>query len=177
MTRRPYDSTGAVRYMEYRTRYQPNCRMLRSLRHLQGLDYLHTLRGLEKIDFLDYDLWTAARELTQVRDWTFVMDVNNSVRRPKQPDDKEMSQVRNLHPLVQGFTISEENWTVLEDMMEGRPLVPHFPPMHDPQVAAGFQRALNVPEEGMVPVATETIVIDDDGDTSMTDAIIIPDDE
>lgn len=175
--RRPNDTRGVVRYMERRTKHQPNYRMFRSLRSIQGLDYLLALRGLKKIEFYDYDLWKGEKKKAQVRDWSFVMDINNSVCRPKAPFDQEIAQVRNLFPLVESCNISEDIWKLLEIVMDGQTPVPPFPDIPDSNLHDGISHNLNLPQGGSIPVATGTIVIEDsssddgdDGDISMSDA-------
>lgn len=171
MRRRVNEPRGCARYLEYRTRLQPNCRQFRALRHLQGLDYLHTLRGLDQIDFFDYDMWTTRKQIQQVRDWSFVQDVNNSVRRPKQALESEQSERRNLASLTGSrYRLSEENWVLLENMLEGRPPMPYFPGMQDPVSAADIAQRRGLPQEDLVPVATDVIVIEDSADEVIAEA-------
>jgi hypothetical protein len=171
MKRRPNEPRGCARYLEYHTRLQPNCRQFRALRHLQGLDYLHTLRGLDQIDFFDYDMWKAHKQIQQVRDWSFVQDVNNSVRRPKQALESEQSELRNLAPLTSSrYRLSEENWVLLEKMLECPPPVLYFPDMQDSVSAADIAQRRGLPQEDLVPVATDVIIIEDSDDEVIAEA-------
>lgn len=151
--RRRHEPRGVIGYMASRTYEQPNFRLYRSLRHLQGLDYLHTLRGLRDIDFFDFDRWLECKQIVQVRDWTFVQDVKNSVSRDKSLHDKQISQIRNLAPNFPGHTISEEAWQALESVMKEEQ----------------DQLAARPPSNGHVPVGLQPIVIEDSSssDTEM----------
>ncbi|XXG95621.1 hypothetical protein Hte_001889 [Hypoxylon texense] len=85
-----------VEMLKHRTRYQPNTRKNRSLRTVQGMDYVYQLRGMKWVQFLERD-GEEPRQL--IRDWTFLQDINNCVTMPKQPHDVLKSDLRNLMPL------------------------------------------------------------------------------
>ncbi|KAJ4005234.1 hypothetical protein NW752_011274 [Fusarium irregulare] len=99
--RRKHEPRDMIEYMEEKTAAQPNYRPFRALRTVQGLDYLYCLRGLQGITFWDYDKWNANDEMVAVRDWTFIQDVNNTVRRDKLPDDEHFSNIRYLAPIME----------------------------------------------------------------------------
>ncbi|RSL63522.1 hypothetical protein CEP54_005114 [Fusarium duplospermum] len=101
--RRRHEPPHIVEYMAEKTIGQPNYRRFRALRTLQGLDYLHVLRGLNGITFWDYDKWLEMGSKLPVRDWTFVRDLNNTVRRAKTEEAMERCRLRMLAPLVIGY--------------------------------------------------------------------------
>ncbi|KAM6534897.1 hypothetical protein FALCPG4_004516 [Fusarium falciforme] len=101
--RRKHEPPHIVEYMAEKTAGQPNYRRFRALRTIQGLDYLHTLRGLNGITFWDYDKWRDLGLKLPVRDWTFVRDLNNTVRRAKAEEAMELCRLRKLAPFVIGY--------------------------------------------------------------------------
>lgn len=101
--RRKHEPPHVVEYMAEKTVGQPNYRRFRALRTLQGLDYLHVLRGLNGITFWDYDKWLDLKLKLPVRDWTFVRDLNNTVRREKTEEAMEFCRLRKLAPFVVGY--------------------------------------------------------------------------
>ncbi|KAH6982079.1 hypothetical protein BKA56DRAFT_616176 [Ilyonectria sp. MPI-CAGE-AT-0026] len=118
--RRKHEPRGIIRYMTERTTEQPNYRRFRSLRNLQGLDYIHMLRGMELVTFLDYDLWIERRTKTPVRDHTFVVDVNNAVRRPKAAEDLRLSRFGYLAPLLDHYRACETDRIAVGRAIERR---------------------------------------------------------
>ncbi|KAK7428340.1 hypothetical protein QQZ08_005097 [Neonectria magnoliae] len=132
--RRKHEPRGIIRYMRDKTEQQPNFRLFRSLRTLQGLDYINMLRGMETVSFFDYDKWIENKVKAPVRDFTFVMDVNNAVRRPKSDRDLKRSKFRNLALLIPDYRPRAEDRLALEKAIErkvpsGEPLTP--PPEPD----------------------------------------------
>ncbi|KAK7398228.1 hypothetical protein QQX98_012397 [Neonectria punicea] len=118
--RRKHEPRGIIRYMRDKTEQQPNFRLFRSLRTLQGLDCIHMLRGMETVSFFDYDKWMENKVKAPVRDYTFVMDVNNAVRRPKSDRDLKRSKFRNLAPLILDYRPRAEDRLALEKAIERR---------------------------------------------------------
>ncbi|PCD33098.1 hypothetical protein AU210_009333 [Fusarium oxysporum f. sp. radicis-cucumerinum] len=98
--RRKHEPPQIVEFLAQKTASQPNFRRFRALRTLQGADYLYCLRGVRKITFFDYDMWRDDGMKMPVRDWTFVRDINESVRRDKSVYDEHFSQLRYLAPLL-----------------------------------------------------------------------------
>lgn len=84
--------------MTEKTRNQPNFRITGDLRKLRGLDYILCLRGLEAIGIFDYDQWKKNKQIVQVRDFSFFMDMENSACREMTVDDLQVSRVRRLAP-------------------------------------------------------------------------------
>ncbi|KAF5018278.1 hypothetical protein F66182_9743 [Fusarium sp. NRRL 66182] len=100
--RRNHEPPHLIEFMAEQTCAQPNFKRFRSLRTLQGLDYLHCLRGLEQITFWDYDKWRMGHGKVPVRDWTFVRDVNDVVKREKASRRAHFSQLRFVAPILPG---------------------------------------------------------------------------
>ncbi|KAJ4065976.1 hypothetical protein NW756_010582 [Fusarium oxysporum] len=98
--RRKHEPPQIVEFLAQKTASQPNFRRFRALRTLQGADYLYCLRGVREITFFDYDMWRDDGMKMPVRDWTFVRDINESVRRDKSVYDERFSQLRYLAPLL-----------------------------------------------------------------------------
>lgn len=100
--RRKHEPPKIIKYLEEITRHQPNYRPFRELRSLQGLDYVYCLRGLREVTFWDYDKWLNEEVKMPVRDWTFVRDINDCVRREKSHNKEHFSQIRYLAPVMEG---------------------------------------------------------------------------
>ncbi|KAK0709819.1 hypothetical protein B0T26DRAFT_619536, partial [Lasiosphaeria miniovina] len=105
--RRRYEPDALKEFMAEKTNGQPNKRILRSLRCVQGIDYVYQLRGLSCIRF--YDLFKAAQqqpsgsnsgERTPVEDWSIIEDINNTGTMAKGASRREYSQLENLQPLL-----------------------------------------------------------------------------
>lgn len=112
--RRRHEPPHIVEYMADKTARQPNYRRFRALRTIQGLDYLHVLRGLNGITFWDYDKWLAIGCKVPVRDWTFVSDLNNVVRRDKAAEDMRYCRLRRLAPFVIGYRPDSDTMKEIE---------------------------------------------------------------
>jgi hypothetical protein len=139
--------------MAEKTNLQPNYRLHRDLRTLQGLDYILCLRGLKKVDFFDFDRWKSDGVIEQVRDYRFVMDVKSNVCRSKAPHDAETSEIRNLAPTAPGYVMESGDWDALE-----RFLTKHF----------GIRTGQIPLQRGYAPVRSQPvstfIVIDSDSE-------------
>ncbi|KAM0217215.1 hypothetical protein ACHAQD_000132 [Fusarium lateritium] len=96
--RRRHEPPHIVAHMADKTELQPNFRKARALRTLQGVDYFYCLRGVHEITFWDYDKYRTTGQKVPVRDWTFVRDINESVRREKVREDAHFSELRYLAP-------------------------------------------------------------------------------
>ncbi|PHH91053.1 hypothetical protein CDD83_1844 [Cordyceps sp. RAO-2017] len=121
--RRNHENRGTAVYLAKRTFAQPNHRLCRSLRTVQGIDCLYSLRGLRTVRIFDYDqfLYVANRE-APIRDTSFLQDVLNSVRQKKEPVDATKAKLRNLQPLIRGYEPDNEVWRCLRKLLsEGRP--------------------------------------------------------
>jgi hypothetical protein len=156
--RRKHEPQQIVEYLEEKTEEQPNYRPFRALRTVQGLDYLHCLRGLRGVTFWDYDKWCAKVGKVAVRDWSFIQDVNNSVRRDKLPEDEHFSNIRNLAPLM-GYKPSVALAATLEAFVNPPSTGLLSPP---PDLFPQLQTAIHDAEYGSGDEATD----DEDSDTS-----------
>ncbi|KAL2259368.1 hypothetical protein VTK26DRAFT_6983 [Humicola hyalothermophila] len=106
-TRRNWENPGIKQFMIGKTAGQPNVRMLRSMRCVQGMDYIHNLRGLDWIRFYDFNRALQHHDRVPIKDWSFVEDITNTSTLPKVPSRMERCQLHNLQPLFEG----EQNWT------------------------------------------------------------------
>lgn len=111
--RRRHEPPQIIAHMANKTKLQPNFRKARALRTLQGVDYFYCLRGVQEITFWDYDKCTAGQKVP-VRDWTFVRDINESVRREKTHDDAHFSELRYLAPILDDLRPSTNLARILE---------------------------------------------------------------
>ncbi|KAL7910774.1 hypothetical protein GGI35DRAFT_478186 [Trichoderma velutinum] len=112
--RRKHEPRGIVEHMKCKMQLHPNFRGFRSLRTIQGLDYVYCLRGLDQAEFWDFDRWLDTKQRKRpVRDWHFVKDINNAVRRPKEASDRCKAQLKNLFPSLNSFVPSDEDWNIL----------------------------------------------------------------
>ncbi|RYP00001.1 hypothetical protein DL766_000339 [Monosporascus sp. MC13-8B] len=93
-----------------RTDTQPNWRRNRSMRTVQGMDYLYQLRGMKWIRFKDV---SAPEHRGNTRDWSFNNDMNMVVTSPKEPRYAMQSQLQNLTPLT-----GLRNWEPSDDDMD-----------------------------------------------------------
>lgn len=110
--RRPYEMTEPTDYYEdfaseeinedeleifgmevRRTDLQPNYRKTRSMRTVQGMDFIYQLRDMRYVRFYDSNAEHARRP---IRDWSFLQDVNNMVRRKKDDSMALKSELENL---------------------------------------------------------------------------------
>ncbi|KAM5346495.1 hypothetical protein ACJ41O_009500 [Fusarium nematophilum] len=130
--RRKHEPEHIIAYLADKTKKQPNFRRCRSLRTLQGLDYLHMLRGLREITFWDYDQWRQKSEKVPVRDWTFLRDINDVVRREKDPKDHHFAQLKKLAPLISGYRVPHADIVALERVIGRRPENPAGVPLSPP---------------------------------------------
>lgn len=157
--RRRHETSSMVRYMEKMTRQAPNYRLCRSLRTLQGLDYLTCLRGVTDISWYDFDQWLQNRKIVPIRDFTFQQDVMTQTGREKRSIDKSLSQWRRLAPIFTSgdsddSQLMDEEWEALEAFLDKIPTGP-------PKTAA--------PAEGLVPIRSKPIATEGWGDEESED--------
>lgn len=95
-----------------RTDFQPNYRKYRSMRTVQGMDFIYELRGMRWVRFND------TKAGCVIRDWSFIQDINNVVTRRKTESATLKAEIDNLRPLtgLQDFSPDDET----------RELVAHF---------------------------------------------------
>ncbi|KAK4145546.1 uncharacterized protein C8A04DRAFT_26544 [Dichotomopilus funicola] len=100
--RRGYEHDKVKAFLAQHSAGQPNTRMTRSLRCLQGLDYIYQLRGMEWVRFYDFNqVLRSARSVRQrVRDWSFEEDVMRVATMEKEPLRAELAALENLPELL-----------------------------------------------------------------------------
>ncbi|KAI1387702.1 uncharacterized protein F4822DRAFT_430449 [Hypoxylon trugodes] len=86
----------AYKLMYERTKMQPNYRGYRSMRTIQGIDYVYQLRGMNWVRFKERN---GLEHRQIIRDWSFIKDINTLVALPKQVPDALKSEIENLTPL------------------------------------------------------------------------------
>ncbi|GKT70987.1 hypothetical protein ColTof4_03410 [Colletotrichum tofieldiae] len=106
--RRKYEPSPYIKWMTSLTAGQPNFRLTRSLRTLQGLDFIHQLRGVELIQFYDYEMARKDGGRHPIRDWTFFMDVRKVTTMPKTGDRAEAAKFENLRPVLADFRVPDD---------------------------------------------------------------------
>ncbi|KAK4100473.1 hypothetical protein N658DRAFT_535707 [Parathielavia hyrcaniae] len=109
--RRESENPAVKRFMAAKTAGQPNRRMTRALRCVQGIDWVYQLRGMQWIRFYDFNKALKARRdvRVQVADWSFV------------EDRQEHSELQNLDPLLpagdgQSWKPSDEDWELVKGL-------------------------------------------------------------
>ncbi|KAI1118224.1 hypothetical protein F5Y14DRAFT_438653 [Nemania sp. NC0429] len=95
-----------------RTDTHPNYRKNRSLRTVQGMDFIYGLRGMKWVHFYDTNADRA------IRDWSFSQDINNVVKRDKTQSATLKAEIDNLRPLTGLADFQPDD--------ETRELVAHF---------------------------------------------------
>ncbi|KAI1033613.1 hypothetical protein LB504_012725 [Fusarium proliferatum] len=145
--RRKHEPPQIIQFLAQKTRSQPNFRRFRALRTLQGVDYLYCLRGIREMAFFDYDESRRQPPKMPVRDWTFVRDINESVRREKSANDEHFSQLRYLAPLL--IQPSVELARQLEEIVNPPQRLGLMSPPPDmyPQLQAALDQADNSEDE------------------------------
>lgn len=108
--RRQYEPEGVIRYLKKNTINQPNYRMFRALRTLQGLDNVLCLRGVQSIAFWDHTKWLRGGHKCRVRDKSFVLDVSRAVQKRKSHTEFEQSRLRSLQELLPDFNPNDDVW-------------------------------------------------------------------
>ncbi|KAJ2982519.1 hypothetical protein NUW58_g6425 [Xylaria curta] len=79
-----------------RTDSQPNYRKHRSMRTVQGMDFIYQLRGMKWVRFFDTNAEASRR---QIHDWSFLKDVNFVATMKKSGSMALKSEIENLLPL------------------------------------------------------------------------------
>ncbi|GAB1316030.1 hypothetical protein MFIFM68171_06240 [Madurella fahalii] len=99
--RRGYENPMMKQFMAAKTAGQPNCRISRSLRCVQGIDYIYQLRGMDWIRFYDFNkaLMGLRNVRKPIQDWSFAEDITNTTTLPKVPTRLENAKLENLESL------------------------------------------------------------------------------
>lgn len=122
--RRRYERDEVKVFMDRKTQGQPNQRMARSLRSLQGLDCIHQLRGLNWIRFYDLQRAVGGKgtpytgERVDITDWSFVEDVTNVTTMEKTSSRVETSKLENLPSVFNNnqndWAPSDQDWEIIK---------------------------------------------------------------
>ncbi|KAI1662364.1 hypothetical protein F4813DRAFT_396981 [Daldinia decipiens] len=99
--------------MVRRTLRHPNYRKFRSMRTVQGIDYLYQLRAMDWIRFKERN---GLDHRQSIRDWSFLKDLSTVVTLPKQDDLALKSHLENLTPLtcLEDFIPSGEDMLIIK---------------------------------------------------------------
>ncbi|KAI1807850.1 hypothetical protein F4811DRAFT_573346 [Daldinia bambusicola] len=110
----------AFKTMVRRTRTHPNYRKFRAMRTVQGIDCLYQLRGMSWIRFKESN---GPEHRQQIRDWSFLKDINTVVTLPKEDYDLRMSHLENLKPLtcLEDFRPSHEDMEIVKKFYDEAP--------------------------------------------------------
>ncbi|KZL87775.1 hypothetical protein CI238_06924 [Colletotrichum incanum] len=106
--RRNHEPSAYTKWMTSLTAGQPNFRLTRSLRTLQGLDFIHQLRGMELIQFYDYEMARKDGGRYPIRDWSFNMGIEKVTTMPKTGDRAKAAKFENLSPVLRDFIVPDE---------------------------------------------------------------------
>src|SRR5262245_9460538 len=69
--RRGHESTNRLSYMCGVTAGKANFRNTRSMRTIQGMDFVYQLRGMRSVNWYDFGRWLDGRRIEPIRDWSF----------------------------------------------------------------------------------------------------------
>ena len=116
--RRRRENSGIQGFLNGKTLGQPNQRMTRSLRCVQGIDYMYNLRGLDFIRFYDFNkaLQSGTGERVPVQDWSFTEDMTNTGTMPKVPSRTARCQLDEVDSLLGGdrdFQPQQQDWNIV----------------------------------------------------------------
>ncbi|KAL0934169.1 uncharacterized protein CTRU02_210968 [Colletotrichum truncatum] len=101
--RRRHEPSQVIDYMASNTAGQPNFRLTRSLRTIQGLDYITQLRGMNFVRLFDFEMHLELGGRHVIRDWTFTRDVQEVTSHPKSVEKAEAAKLENLKPVLRQF--------------------------------------------------------------------------
>ncbi|KAI1205509.1 uncharacterized protein F4807DRAFT_280728 [Annulohypoxylon truncatum] len=113
----PFDPIAAL--ME-QTEKQANKRKLRSMRTVQGMDYIYQLRGMNWIRFKERD---GPGHRQSILDPSFLEDIERAVTRPKRRNVALMSELQNLSALtgLQDWIPSEKDMQIIQAFYDESP--------------------------------------------------------
>ncbi|KAM3532830.1 hypothetical protein MY4038_003924 [Beauveria bassiana] len=97
--RRKHEPRGAIRFLKGHTITQPDFRLFRDMKTIQGGDYIWCLRGLYSLRLYDYDFYIKGGKTTGLRNYNFVGLLNEVTTRQKAPEKERLSKFENLAPL------------------------------------------------------------------------------
>lgn len=115
--RRRHETIEVVKYARDLTIDQPNFRMNRELRTLQGLNYVQTMRGMDWIRWRDFDMFLKDRGIVDVRDWSFTQDINSVVTMPKSPTKADEAKVHMLAHVPSEHNPTQEELRLIKALL------------------------------------------------------------
>ncbi|GAW21915.1 hypothetical protein ANO14919_114420 [Xylariales sp. No.14919] len=104
-----------------RTDLQPNYRKNRSMRTVQGMDFLYQLRGMRWVRFYDTN---ENQTRTYIQDWSFLRDLNGVATMKKSDSVEFRTEVENLRPLtgLKDFRITDDIREIVEGFYDDSPV-------------------------------------------------------
>ncbi|RWA11267.1 hypothetical protein EKO27_g3832 [Xylaria grammica] len=104
-----------------RTDLQPNYRKNRSMRTVQGMDFLYQLRGMRWVRFYDTN---ENQTRTYIQDWSFLRDLNGVATMKKSDSMEFRTEVENLRPLtgLKDFRITDDIREIVEGFYDDSPV-------------------------------------------------------
>ncbi|KAK6210985.1 hypothetical protein QIS74_10249 [Colletotrichum tabaci] len=114
--RRNHEPSHYINWMASITAGQPNFRPMRSLRTVQGLEFIYQLRGMELIQFYDYEMARKHGGRHPIRDWSFYMDIENVTAMPKAGERAKEAEFENLTPVLANFVAPDEYLDAVKDL-------------------------------------------------------------
>ena len=118
--RRKYETKAIVQFQARFSEDHPNYRMKRDLRKLHGLDRIQMLRGLRWVRFYDLDHAAKGAARIDVRDSSFLRDMNEVCTAEKSKEWQIHETLRGLAPLLPkndsspAYTPTDDEWTMVE---------------------------------------------------------------
>ncbi|KAL1840893.1 hypothetical protein VTJ49DRAFT_7635 [Mycothermus thermophilus] len=130
--RRRYQNPTVKSQLDAKSSGQPNQRMTRSLRCLQGLDYVWQLRGLDMVKFYDFNQVLKTPGHPDIRhpvaDWSFTEGVQRMVTMDKTANRKERCELERLEEsddthllrrdIDQSWTQGPQDWQIVKPIFE-----------------------------------------------------------
>ncbi|KAL2266046.1 hypothetical protein VTJ83DRAFT_5398 [Remersonia thermophila] len=131
-SRRNYESPAIKKLLHSKSLGQPKRRMARSLRCLQGLDYVWQLRGLDIIKFYDFNQVLKSRGHPDTRqliaDWSFTEGVQHIVTMEKTANRKQRDDLERVEEsddthllrrdIDQAWTPGPQDWRIVKPIFE-----------------------------------------------------------
>lgn len=118
--RRRHETADCKTDMKVQTAGQPNATLTRSMRSLQGLDFILSLRGMDWCKWYDSEKMarTGQRSQSFLRDQSFVLDVNRSVCMAKVPMRARKARLHRLNRLFAtgGWNPGVEDFQAVQDI-------------------------------------------------------------
>ena len=118
--RRGHDTRAVIRYMKDVTYDHADFRLFRSMRTVQGLDNLFSLRGMKYIRFRDFTMWLAKKEKVQIRDHQFLSYLNSVVTIAHNPAAHSASLINRLKPVPSSYVPTAADYCMVKWLLRRR---------------------------------------------------------